>query len=55
MRAEKSEGAGYGMEALALGGLTETGLLLGTFETCRMTLRMSAYRGRPEVSGARSE
>jgi hypothetical protein len=28
MRAEKSEGAGYGMEALALGGLTETGLLL---------------------------
>jgi hypothetical protein len=28
MCAEKSEGANYGMEALALGGLTETGLLL---------------------------
>jgi hypothetical protein len=26
--AEESEGASYGMEALALGGLTETGLLL---------------------------
>ena len=28
MCAEKSEGASYGMEALALGGLAETGLLL---------------------------
>ena len=28
MCAEKSEGASYGMDALALGGLTETGLLL---------------------------
>jgi hypothetical protein len=28
MCAEKSEGANYGMEALALGGPTETGLLL---------------------------
>jgi hypothetical protein len=28
MCAEKSEGASYGMEALALGGLTETGPLL---------------------------
>jgi hypothetical protein len=28
MSAEKSKGASYGMEALALGGLTETGLLL---------------------------
>jgi len=27
----------------------------GTFETCRRTLRMSVYRGRPEVIGARSE
>jgi len=27
----------------------------GTFETCRRTLRMSAYWGRPEVSGARSK
>src|SRR6266436_2814647 len=27
----------------------------GSFETCRRTLRMSAYRGRPEVIGARSE
>jgi hypothetical protein len=27
----------------------------GTFETCRMTLRTSANRGRPEVSGARSK
>ena len=27
----------------------------GTFETGRMTLRMSANRGRPEVSGARSK
>jgi hypothetical protein len=26
----------------------------GTLETCRMTRRMSANRGRPEVSGARS-
>jgi hypothetical protein len=26
--------------------------LHGTFATCRMTLRMSASRGRPEVSGA---
>src|ERR1700732_2795667 len=25
-----------------------------TFETCRWTLKMSAYRGRPEVIGARS-
>jgi hypothetical protein len=24
---------------------------IGTFETCRTTLRMSANRGRPEVSG----
>jgi hypothetical protein len=31
MCAEKSEGASYGMEALALGGLTETGLLLALF------------------------
>ena len=30
-------------------------LLLGTFETCRRTLRMSADRGRPEVAGLRSE
>jgi hypothetical protein len=28
---------------------------LGTFETCRMTLRMSANQERPEVSGARSK
>jgi hypothetical protein len=28
---------------------------LGTFATCRMTLRMSASRGRPEVSGACSK
>ena len=28
---------------------------MGTFETSRMTLRMSAYRGRPEVSGVRSK
>jgi hypothetical protein len=27
----------------------------GTFPTCRMPLRMSANRERPEVSGARSE
>jgi len=25
------------------------------FETCRRTLRMSVYRGRPEVIGAPSE
>jgi hypothetical protein len=42
--AEKSEGAIYGMEALALGGLTETGSASGTFEVCRRSLRMSAYR-----------
>ena len=28
---------------------------VGTFETCRPTLRMSANRGRPEVTGARSK
>ena len=28
---------------------------MATFETSRMTLRMSAYRGRPEVSGVRSK
>src|SRR5665811_2550970 len=28
---------------------------IGTFETCRRTLRMSANRGRLEVIGARSE
>ena len=28
--------------------------LVGTFETCRLTLGMSANRGRPEVSGVRS-
>ena len=27
----------------------------GTFETCRRTLKMSAYRGEPEVIGRRSE
>ena len=27
----------------------------GTFEACRQTLRMSVYRGRPEVIGARSK
>ena len=31
MCAEKSEGASYGMEALALGGLTETGPVLALF------------------------
>src|SRR5207253_2485393 len=29
--------------------------LVGTFETCRRTLKMSAYRTKPEVIGARSE
>ena len=28
---------------------------IGTFETCRRTLRESVYWGRPEVIGARSE
>jgi hypothetical protein len=27
----------------------------GTFETCQLALRMSAYRGRPEVIGPWSE
>jgi len=27
---------------------------IGTFETCRRTLRMSAVRGRPEVTGRHS-
>src|ERR1035437_7680047 len=27
--------------------------VVGTFETCRRTMKMSAYRGRPEVGGAR--
>src|SRR5258708_26105768 len=29
--------------------------LIGTFETCRRALRMSAYRGRSEVTGRRSK
>jgi hypothetical protein len=29
--------------------------LVGTFETCRRTLRMSLDRGRPEVTGGRSK
>jgi ketosteroid isomerase-like protein len=29
--------------------------LVGTFETCRGTLKMSVHRGRPEVAGARSK
>ena len=29
--------------------------VVGTFETCRPALRMSVYRGRPEVVGARSK
>jgi hypothetical protein len=28
---------------------------LGTFETCRQTLRMSVFGGRPEVSGRLSK
>jgi hypothetical protein len=28
---------------------------VGTFETCRQPLGMSAYRGRPEVAGARAK
>ncbi|MEA2911029.1 MAG: hypothetical protein QOJ15_3110 [Bradyrhizobium sp.] len=28
--------------------------VLGTFETCRLTLKMSAYRGRPEMAPASS-
>src|ERR1700694_4957308 len=28
---------------------------IGTFETCRRALRMSVHRGRPEVTGRRSE
>jgi NAD(P)-dependent dehydrogenase (short-subunit alcohol dehydrogenase family) len=27
----------------------------GTFETCRPALKMSVYRGRPEVTGRRSK
>ena len=27
--------------------------VVGTFETCRRTVRMSAYWGRPEVTGRR--
>jgi hypothetical protein len=27
----------------------------GTFETCQLTPRMSAYRGRPEVAGTLSK
>ena len=29
--------------------------LVGTFETCQPARKLSALRGRPEVSGARSE
>jgi hypothetical protein len=46
MCAEKSEGASYGMEALALGGLTETGLLLATFRTYPVAPTMSPHRGQ---------
>jgi hypothetical protein len=28
---------------------------IGAFETCQRSLKISAYRGRPEVIGARSE
>jgi hypothetical protein len=34
---------------------TEEMSLLGTFETSQPALKMSAYRGRPEVAGARSK
>src|SRR2546429_7135565 len=38
-------------------GFARTGatFALGTFERCRRTLKASAFRGRPEVIGARSE
>src|SRR6202171_6349558 len=36
-------------------GWSAATLCVGTFETCRRTLKMSAYRGRPEVDGAPSE
>jgi len=39
MCAEKSEGARYGMEALALGGLTETGPLLATLSGPEQTVK----------------
>ena len=47
-------------EAASVGGLVIWAkracrpLFIGAFETCRQTLKMSATRGRPEVSGARS-
>ena len=28
---------------------------VGTFETCQPALKLSAYRGRPEVTGGQSE
>ena len=41
----------------SVGGLLHLGQTrmspIGTFETCRRTLKMSAYRGRPEVLGRR--
>ena len=40
---------------LAWGLLRCTWSPIGTFETCRQTLKLSAYRGRPEVIGAQSE
>src|ERR1700682_3974067 len=38
-------------DRLGLGSMS----VRGTFETCRLTLRMSANRGGPEVIGARSK
>jgi hypothetical protein len=38
----------------AIGNVTPMSLI-GTFETCRWTLKMSAFRCRPEVVGAWSK
>jgi hypothetical protein len=42
------------IDGLLLKALQQSLSAIGTLETCRMTRRMSANRGRPEVSGARS-
>src|SRR5438874_10222722 len=45
--------AGGGLHAMC--GRLEGRLIVGTFETCRQTLRMSVYVGRTEVAGRMSK
>jgi hypothetical protein len=49
---QKSKAAAIG--ALFISGSSIAMSPIGTFETCRPMLPMSVHRGRPEVTGARS-